>query len=122
MPLWGYDQAKHEKGSISRTENWNRTKYVKSFEMVNLRSSSLDKVWKFERICMLLVDFEHDPPLPIIGLPEKSLDPALFPGLDVTRVWKCLDYKDFFKDLVGQARKRYPECIPTTHAFAYFRN
>ena len=116
------EQKKHKNGVISRSENYNRTKYVQSFQLINEREDINDKDWKYERICLLLVDFSKTPPEPIIGLPEKKLDSTLFPQLDVNKVWKCLDYRDFFSTLVEQAKKRNEtdHCMPIKQSLSIF--
>ena len=112
MPLYGYDPKILKKGRISISEQYKRTKYIESFELINQRSSILNKEWKFERMCMLLIDFNKKRPEPIIGLPEKPLDKKLFSDLDVSRIWKCLDYRDFFSELVKVSKERNADCMP----------
>lgn len=112
IPLRGYDQKAFKKGIIELTENYQRKKYVESFELVNLRSSQSDKEWKYERDCLLTVDFSSNPPRPIVGRPMESLDEELYSGLDTSRVWRCLDYRDIFSSLVATARTRFEDrCV-----------
>jgi hypothetical protein len=113
VPLTGYDEKALKAGRISFTEHYQRKKYVESFEKINLRSSVNDKEWKYERICLLTTDFSMDPPEPVIGLPVAPLDRNLYSGLDLKRVWTCLDYRDLFSNLVEIARTRWDEeCFP----------
>ena len=112
MPLWGYEQKKHKSGTISRSEDYDRSKYITSLNLLDGRKSPDDSNWKFERMCMLLVDFSQAPPKPILGHPHDHLDQYLFPNLDIQKEWKCLDYRDFFKTLVSAAKSRHGECIP----------
>lgn len=114
LPLWGYDPDSIKKGILSLSEQYNRAKYIKSLELLNGRNAIDDKEWKYERMCLLLVNFKPEIPEPIIGLPESKLDSSIFDGLDVSRIWKCLDYRDFFSDLVAQAKERYYGCMPFT--------
>lgn len=107
IPVWGYDEKALAGGAIRLNESYQRSKYVQSFEKVNSRTSDKNKEWKYERVCLLTVDFDHDVPIPVLGLPLKPLDPDLYEGLDTNRVWKCLDYRDFFSDLVQIARTRF---------------
>ena len=112
IPLWGFDEKALKKGNVQLNENYDRSKYVESFEKVNLRSSPKNEEWKYERVCLLTVDFSTDPPEPVVGLPSKELDSTLYHSLDTTRIWRCLDYRDFFSDLVEKARARFgEECI-----------
>ncbi len=113
VPVWGYDEKALKNGRVSFTEYYQRTKYVQCFEMINLRNSAVDKEWKFERICLLTVDFSKMTPEPVIGLPIKRLDGSLYPRLDLDRIWRCLDYRDLFSNLVEITRTRCEHnCFP----------
>lgn len=62
LPKVGYDPDAAKEKRVELSERYSLEKYVLSFLSVTDRAGPTDVPWKYERLCLLIVDFESDPP------------------------------------------------------------
>lgn len=92
-------------------ERINIEKYIYSFLSISGREDpDVDPPWKYERICLLLVDFERDPPYVVRDLDylvERQLVSEDFAEI-YRDSFKTLIIDQFFDEIYKIAVKRYP--------------
>jgi len=62
LPKFGYNPDAAKENQVELSERYNLEKYILSFLSVANRTGPSDVPWKYERICLLIVDFESKPP------------------------------------------------------------
>ena len=89
------------------SERYSLEKYILSFLSIAGRTGPTDVPWKYERVCLLIVDFESDPPEVMDGM-QIFLDEGLvseeFAHL---YTFEDLSMKDFFDELHKIMMQRY---------------
>jgi len=72
IPLLGYDTSDRR---IARSEAYDLAHFLTSFTAISNRKSGNDDHWKYEAVCLLLVDFSKNPPKTIEELNDiKRID------------------------------------------------
>lgn len=80
-------------------------KYIKSFSAINLRRTSIGNDHKYERVCLLIVDFR--PTTPIIHHTTASLKAAGLIPEDSTIDFSSLSWQGFTSDLLTIYNERF---------------
>lgn len=62
LPKVGYDSDAAKENRVVLSERYNFEKYILSFSSIANRTSPSDVPWKYEKVCLLIVDFEKNPP------------------------------------------------------------
>ena len=62
LPHYGYDSEAAKERRVALTEHYDVEKYILSFLSISGRENPTDVSWKYERVCLLIVDFSQDPP------------------------------------------------------------
>lgn len=62
LPTTGYNSDAMQKNKVVRDEHFNWEKYLKTFSLLADREKPEDKTFKYEKICLLAVDFSANPP------------------------------------------------------------
>jgi len=62
LPHYGYDPESAKERIVTLTEHYDVEKYILSFLSISGRENPTDVPWKYERVCLLIVDFSQDPP------------------------------------------------------------
>lgn len=108
LPTMGYNtKASGEQGRPCRTEKYDLEKYLFSFHTIAKREKPGDEIWKHEEVCLLVVDFERDPPK-ILDTTEDFLEGGRI-SQEFSEIIKIedLSIKNFFDELLKKLRKRY---------------
>lgn len=107
LPKMGYDPEAAKENRVALSERYNLEKYILSFLSVANRKSPSDVPWKYEKICLLIVDFERDPP-------KVMDDMKLFLGEELVSeqfaqfyTFEELSMKDLFDELYKIMMERY---------------
>jgi len=79
--------------------------YIKMFQSINGRIDDEGNEYKYERVCLLIVDFRQDPPKLYSRKEELIIDGLIASNSDVTM--KNLTIKDFAKDLLEVYNNRF---------------
>jgi len=81
-------------------------KYIDAFQALNLRANQNDEKYKYERCCLLIVDFERAVPKIYNTTVELIQDGVLAANTAVSMVG--LDYPSFATDILGIYTARFP--------------
>jgi hypothetical protein len=106
VPLVAYDPEKI-KNKIVGWKEWLPLKYIPAFQALNKRKTINDSEYKYEKVCLLVVDFRSDQPKII-----KSIKPFLNAGLvseEMSRNFSFSDLKidKFVSDILSIYKKRH---------------
>jgi len=107
LPKIGYDPEAAKKNRVVLSEKYNLEKYILGFLSIASRGSPNDIPWKYEKVCLLIVDFERDSPEIISDmqvLADKELVSEKFAQL---YTFKELRIENFFDDLYKMVMERY---------------
>jgi len=91
----------------SFNEHYDLEKYILSFLSISDRQNPKDEAWKYERICLLIVDFSQDPPEIIDNIRqfvEKGLVSERFANM---YSFNELSIENFFDELYKYMMERY---------------
>ncbi|MDA2922277.1 hypothetical protein MYX07_03345 [Patescibacteria group bacterium AH-259-L07] len=110
LPAVGYNSTAMKKNKVIRDEYFNWEKYLITFSLLANRNSIRNKSFKYERICLLAVDFSLNPPVIL-----SSIDDFLDRNLIDKEFTKSFDYSslgidDFIEKLIAifNARNKIP--------------
>ena len=85
----------------------NLEKYIKAFQTINNRIKDDDEKYKYERCCLMIVDFSPDTPKIYNSTDELKAD-DLLPNLSNVSM-ENLDYTNFVPDLLKIYKDRFPD-------------
>ena len=88
-------------------EHYDLEKYILSFLSISGRRNPKDDAWKYERVCLLIVDFSQDPPEVIDNMDqfvERRLVSEKFANM---YSFDELSISHFFDDLYKITMERY---------------
>jgi hypothetical protein len=107
LPKIGYSEKEAKKKQVAFSERYNLEKYIISFESIANRLGPSDAPWKYEKVCLLLVDFESSPPIVIDDM--KALAKEGIVSEDFVRdfSFEHLRIDDFFEGLCRVMTERY---------------
>ncbi len=106
IPLIAYDPDKINRGKIGWKEKL-PIKYIPAFRELNNRESHEIDEYKYERVCLLIVDFSEEEPKIVISsedlfkmgwIKKEEIDTFSLDGLDI---------QNFVKDLLNAYKKRH---------------
>lgn len=109
IPVYGYDDAKAKNHEVGFKRNKNITKhlekYIYSFNAINGRNAIMGEEYKYERVCLLIVDFNRDEPK-IYNSNDELIDDNLLPINSNASVDK-LCFTTFSEDLLKVYEQRF---------------
>jgi len=107
LPKVGYDPDAAKENRVEFSEKYNLEKYILSFLSTARRTGPSDVPWKYERVCLLIVDFESDSP-EVIDDMQVFLDEGLVSEkFAQLYTFEELSMKDFFDKLYKMMMERY---------------
>lgn len=107
LPKTGYDDKAAKEKEVRFTERYNIEKYILSFLSIADRKDPEDVPWKYERICLLIVDFEQTPPVVIDDLQVFKTQGLISEKFANFFSFNTLSTKNFFDDLHKIMMERY---------------
>jgi len=106
VPLIAYDPDKMDKKKIYWKE-WLPISYIPAFQALNNRKDNEDDGYKYERVCLLIIDFRKNPPKIVDSIQdfidEGIVDKELAKKFSI----KGLDIKNFVSDILSIYKKRH---------------
>lgn len=111
IPTVGYDSDAAKQRQITLSERYNLQKYILSFSAITGRSGPTDVAWKYERLCLLIADFEKNPPT-IMGDMRSLLSEGLVTE-EFSRLYSFdnLAPQGFFDELYKTMMERYYQVL-----------
>jgi hypothetical protein len=106
IPVFEYDAAaaaRHEINFVRKVQNVE--KYVLGFEALNNRTSSNSDEYKYERVCLLLVDFSKKQPIVYTSTDDLKRDGLLPPSSPA--FIENLVFANFVPNLLGIYQERF---------------
>lgn len=102
-----YDTEDAKKKNVSFTQMNNIEnhieKYLLAFEAINNRKSITEDLYKYEKVCLLIVDFNT---LKVYNTDKELKDDGLLP-IDSLATIENLNFDSFFKDLLSVYETRF---------------
>ena len=105
IPVKEYDDDASKHGAIAFNAI-NIAKYIDAFQAINLRAGIHDEKYKYERCCLLIVDFDQAVPKIYNTTAELIQDGFLPQGSTVSMTG--LDYANFIPDILAIYSTRFP--------------
>ena len=107
LPKVGYDPDAAKENRVLLSERYDFEKYILSFLSIANRTSPSDMPWKYEKLCLLIVDFESDPPKVMDDM-QIFLDEGLVrENFARLYTFEDLAIKAFFDELYKVMMERY---------------
>jgi len=106
VPFIAYDPDKIDKNKIDWKE-WLPVNYIPAFQALNNRKNDEDDEYKYERVCLLIIDFRSDPPK-IIDSIQSFVDEGII-NEEMAKKFSMsgLDIKNFVSDILDIYKKRH---------------
>lgn len=102
-----FDKTDGKKKKVSFTKNRNVDKHIEkyllAFDAINKRSSKTDEAYKYERVCLLIVDFHT---LKVYNTDAELKKDGLLPKTSNATI-KNLTFDTFFKNLLKTYETRF---------------
>lgn len=107
LPKVGYESNAAKKNRVVLSERYSLEKYILSFLSIAKRTSPSDVPWKYEKVCLLIVDFESDPPEVMDTLQVFRDEGRVSEKFAQLYTFEDLAMKDFFDELYKLMMERY---------------
>ncbi len=89
------------------SEKYNLEKYILSFLSIGNRTSPNDVPWKYERVCLLIVDFESSPPKIMADMKLFVNEGLIDEKFAALYSFEKLSIENFFDELYKAMIERY---------------
>ncbi|HIH96895.1 MAG TPA: hypothetical protein HA348_05395 [Thermoplasmata archaeon] len=107
LPKVGYDSDAAKENRVVLSERYNLEKYVLSFSSIANRTNPSDVPWKYEKVCLLIVDFESEPPKVMDNLQVLLAEGMISEKFAQLYTFDDLTMKDFFDELYKLMMERH---------------
>ncbi|MGC9069518.1 MAG: hypothetical protein ACP5IZ_11195 [Thermoprotei archaeon] len=107
LPKIGYDEKAAKNREVKFAERYNMEKYIQSFFSIANRQSPNDSPWKYERITLLIVDFEQDPPVILDSMNDFLKEGLVRENFANLFSFEQLSIQNFFDEIHKIAVQRY---------------
>lgn len=108
IPVYEYDKHKAQNKKVAWVEGMSPIEnYIKAFSAINQRADENDANYKYERVCLLIVDFKMAVPKIYNTDAELKAD-GLIPRASTASI-EHLNYSDFVSDLLVSYSTRFPD-------------
>ena len=107
LPKTGYDEKAAKAREVRAVERYNMEKYILSFLSITNRKDPNDVPWKYEKMSLLIVDFEQDPPKIIDDMKVFEEERLVSKKFGNFFSFESLSIRNFFDDLYKIMSERY---------------
>ena len=107
LPKVGYNPDAAKENRVELSERYNLEKYILSFLSIASRTSPNDVPWKYERVCLLVIDFEKSPPEVMDDMRIFVNEGLVSEKFAQLYTFEKLSIKDFFDELYKIMMERY---------------
>lgn len=107
LPKVGYNPDAAKENRVELSERYNLEKYILSFLSIASRTSPNDVPWKYERVCLLVIDFEKNPPEVMDDMRIFVNEGLVSEKFAQLYTFEKLSIKDFFDELYKIMMERY---------------
>ena len=107
LPKVGYDSDAAKRKRVVLSERYSLEKYILSFLSIANRTSPNDVSWKYEKVCLLIVDFENGPPKVMNDMEIFLNEGLVSEKFAQLYTFEDLTMKDFFDELYKLMMERH---------------
>jgi hypothetical protein len=107
LPKIGYDEEAAREGIVRFAERYDIEKYILSFLSITNRRDPNDVPWKYERVSLLIVDFEKDPPIVMDNMEMFLKEGLVNENFAKLYSFEPLSIREFFDEIYRIAMERY---------------
>ena len=107
LPKIGYDDKAAKNREVKLVEMYDVEKYILSFLSITNRQSPNDVPWKYERVTLLIVDFEQDPPVVIDNMETFLKERMVGANFANFFTFESLSIQNFFDEIYKATMNRY---------------
>ena len=107
LPKVGYNPDAAKEKRVELSERYNIEKYILSFLSIANRQGPTDVPWKYEKVCLLFVDFERKPPEIIDDMRVFVNEGLVSEKFARLYTFEELSIKAFFDELYKTMMERY---------------
>ncbi len=107
LPKTGYDDKAAKNKEIKFVERYNMEKYILSFLSIANRRDPNEVLWKYERVALLIVDFEQDPPIVMDDMNMFLKEGLVSENFANLFSFEPLSIRNFFDEIHKIAMERY---------------
>lgn len=105
IPTHEYDDKAMRENQVAFKKLTNIEKYIEMFQQINSRKSVTSDAHKYERVCLLIVNFNHSIPKIYSTIQELKNDKLV--SVDSTLSMEFLNIDSFAKDLLDIYKERF---------------
>ena len=109
LPKRGYDASAKQDNIVERSENFDIQKFISSYAALSGRESPEDEKWKYEAMCLLVVDFEQSPPRIMDDIDDFVEQGLVTPEFADVYGSDVISVENFFEKLLGDYKRRYSQ-------------
>ena len=107
LPKIGYDEEAAKNKIVKFSERYDIEKYILSFLSIANRRDPNDVPWKYERISLLIVDFEKDTPLVMDNMEMFLKEGLVSESFAKLYSFESLSIREFFDEIYRITMERY---------------
>jgi hypothetical protein len=107
LPKVGYDDKAAKNREVRLVESYDMEKYILSFLSITNRQSPNDVPWKYERVALLIVDFEQDPPVVMDSMKTFLKEGLIKENFAKLFTFEPLSIQNFFDEIYKIAMYRH---------------
>lgn len=109
LPKRGYDSSAKQNNVVERSEKFDVQKFISSYSSLSGRESPEDEKWKYEAMCLLIVDFEQSPPQIMDNIDDFVEQEIVTPEFAEIYGSEVISVENFFEKLLSDYKTRYSQ-------------
>ena len=109
LPKKGYDSSAKQDNVVERSEEFGLQKFISSYSSISGRKDPEDENWKYEALCLLIVDFDQSPPKIMDDIDMFVEQELVTPEFAETYGSEVISVDNFFEKLLIDYKKRYSQ-------------
>ncbi len=109
IPVYEYDSEAMKQNKVRFKKVTKLEDYINKFQYLNNRQSYNGNEYKYERVCLLIVDFSKNYPKLYSTIEELKADNLVSPDSDSTMDNLC--FENFASDILSIYESRFCDCI-----------
>lgn len=109
LPKRGYDSTAKQNNEVARTEEFSLEKFISSYSAISGREAPEDAEWKYEAFCLLVVDFDQNPPRIMDDIDKFAEQGLVTPEFAEVYGSETISIENFFGKLLTDYKSRYSQ-------------
>jgi hypothetical protein len=109
LPKCGYDSEAKKENKVKRNERYDAEKFISSYFDISGREEPEDPKWKYEALCLLVVDFDEDPPVIMDDISKFEEEGLVSPEFADLYGSEVISVENFFEKLLSDYKIRYSQ-------------